>query len=224
MQETGRLKFREEEKFITVVRSAYLCICVFIVLLFAGYRAAPVYGKLDFLLLDSKPWWPQWRPMVIDVIKQGKQPVYTDRTTSTVLSGAFGQETVFFRFSRPPVLNLDKMELVNKPRIEMLPAGALILLFGDENRQTTNKVFLEYVNATKPSNGKEGGSAMKEVFPYRCIINVQGFIPSWVSFETGHWNPKFADTKVFYRYGEMNAQEVVSELRENPPQNCKVFF
>ncbi len=224
MQETGRLKFREEEKFITLVCSAYFCISFFLVLLFAGYRSAPVYGKLDFLLLDSKPWWPEWRQMITDVIKQGKQSVYTDRTTSTVLSGAFGQETVFFRFSRPPVLYLDKMELVNKPDIEMLPAGALILLFDDENLLTTNKVFLEYVNTIKRSNGKEGGSAVKAVFPYRCIINVQGFIPSWVSFETGHWNPKFADTKVFYRYGEMNAQEVVSELRENPPQNCTVFF
>lgn len=218
------MKFRKKEKFITAVRSAYFCICVVLVLLFAGYRSAPVYGKLDFLLLDSKPWWPEWRPMITDVIKQGKQAVYTDRTTSTVLGGAFGQETVFFRFSRPPVLYLDKMESVNRPGIEMLPAGALILLFGDDSLQAAKKVFLEYVNATKPGNGKGRGSAVKEVFPYRCIINLQGFTPSWVSFETGHWNPKFADTKVFYRYGEMNAQEVVSELREHPPQNCKVFF
>ena len=35
----------------------------------SAIRSPPIYGKLDFLLLDNKPWWPDWEIIINDSIK-----------------------------------------------------------------------------------------------------------------------------------------------------------
>jgi len=48
-----------------------------------------VYGKLDFLLLNTRPWWPEWKAMINDIMKQGNKIIITDVLTSNLLNGVF---------------------------------------------------------------------------------------------------------------------------------------
>ena len=167
------MKCTVKRKYSKSVRSLYFWFCFVAIAMLGGIRSAPVYGKLDFLTLDSKPWLPGFRPMIINLLKQGRQSIVTDPTTSIVLNSIFGQKTTFTRVFTPGlVLNVNKMN-------------------------------------TKVS---------------RCLINVRGFPPTWVPFETGHWNPGVADTIRFYRYNDKSGKEMVIELQEHPPENCDILF
>ena len=71
-------------------------------------RSGPVYGKIDFLILDTNPWWPQWRPMLEDLAKRNPdKPVHTDGITRFVLKSVFDQSV------------LEKGECRRKGRIDL---------------------------------------------------------------------------------------------------------
>jgi hypothetical protein len=209
------------------IRIGYFCLCLLLLLFLAGIRSAPVYGKLDFLLLDSKPWWPEWRPMVTEIIGKGTQPVLTDPTTSAVLSGVFGQDTALQRrFHHQPFLYVEHLELLNRPTVGVVPFSAHILLFENdpESKVSVRQTIMDLAtDKSIKDNGALAVTVDKE-YPFRCVINVHGFTPAWVAGETTHWKPSIAETVWFYRYNGSRGSQLISRLRENPPENCDVFY
>jgi hypothetical protein len=75
--------------------TCYFSICLFLLLAVGTVRSGPIYGKLDFLMLDSKPWWPEWKPLIANMNKTstGKR-IFTDTITSNVLHSVFNMAAV----------------------------------------------------------------------------------------------------------------------------------
>ncbi len=95
-----------------VVRWSFFSICLAGIFLVGAVRSHPFYGKIDFLMLDGRPWWPAWRQIVDETRRRGGQPVYTDYITGYVLASVFG-EKVLLRvgsLDRYPVLSVPDME------------------------------------------------------------------------------------------------------------------
>jgi len=206
------------------LKSIIFLLSLVLVLLISTIRSGPVWGKLDFLLVENKPWWPAWEPMIDKVLDAGSQPVLSDPMTSTVLRGVFGQDVVYSRTTvHDKILFVEKMSALNQPYY--FPSGALTLLLnnaGDEDRLVA-KIVVDYVNfiAEKKKNKITGWHPNA---PYRCIINIRGFPSSWVPRETGHWSFRMADTKWFYRYNYGAVENIKQELENFPTENCEVFF
>jgi hypothetical protein len=78
------LAFRRFNLFVMSKR-IYFIICFTCLILFSTIRSAPVYGKADFILVDSKKWWKEWRPMITSVLEGGTKPIYTDIMTTRIL-------------------------------------------------------------------------------------------------------------------------------------------
>ncbi len=211
-----------------IIRNTYFLSCCVLIVCLSAIRTAPVYGKLDFILIDSRPWWPKWKPMILSLMDQGDRPVYTDRSTSTVLKGVFDQKTVFFRtINYSPRMKVEEMDRINRPMDTLTPYGPLLLLLQPDGS------FSEKLRDSRLGKFTENGlvdmwiSFMKDYEnsrPYRCVINLQGFRPSWVPWETKHWNPLLAHTGMFYSYYSKIGSSMESELRKNPPENCEVFY
>lgn len=210
-----------------LIRYSFFFLSCLLMISASMIRSGPFYGKLDFLLLDKKPWWPAWKPMIEQTLKSGKQTILSDPMTSTVLRGVFGQSTIYGRklsYFKP--LIVEKMDAENKPSYKGLPFAALILLLSEEpsgENQTVSELMAEYVAHQKKAEKSEKNPFFDEK-TYRCIINIQGFRASWVPFETRHWNPYLADTKWFYRYHYTHVADLKAELKKYPPENCMVFF
>lgn len=199
----------------------YLCCCIAL-LACASIRSAPVYGKLDFILVDSKPWWPAWKPMIDELFDADDRPIVTDATTSTVLNSVFNLDTVYFRrIAFPLILHIEQLELDNKPLSASLPFGAYMLLERESSKHPSengqNEVsFPEWRQALEASAGNGGR-------PFHCVVNLEGFTPSWVSWETLHWNPFLAYTSSHYRYHSLRNDALIKELQTVKLQNCKVY-
>ena len=83
-------------KFLQLVKlgsskTIYFALCSAIILIVSGIRSGPIYGKSDFILLETRPWWNEWRPMIENLMKQKGKPIYSDALTSNVLKGVFNQ-------------------------------------------------------------------------------------------------------------------------------------
>jgi hypothetical protein len=65
-----------------------LSIFLFLVLL-SSIQSAPLYGKLDFLTVNSRSWWGAWRPMIEKVLLWKKADIETDYITGYVLGAIF---------------------------------------------------------------------------------------------------------------------------------------
>jgi len=200
----------------------------------SSIRSSPVYGKLDFLLLNGRPWWRPWQPMITRILQQGNQPVLSDMMTSTVMRGVFGQKALLFRFDRRYLpADVEAFSQLNTPPCPFLPVGAVYLLLADGER------IIDKSSAKDRFSLKGGMIRMlgdlaklqrknckpdQNDLPYRCVINLRGFPPSWVASESGHWSKWFAYTSSLYRYHGIRGRQLEQLLRENPPQNCIVFF
>jgi hypothetical protein len=68
---------------------ALACLLLFIGL--GTVRSSPVYGKLDFILVDSLSWRKAWKPMLAALEKDPGKPVLTDPMTRKVIKGILGQ-------------------------------------------------------------------------------------------------------------------------------------
>ncbi len=78
----GTLKRILMEKYSILVLTGLICL--------GAVRSGPVYGKLDFLTVNTNPWWPQWRPMIVAIHKQPLSKItYTDVMTRYVLKNVF---------------------------------------------------------------------------------------------------------------------------------------
>ncbi len=219
---------------VSLLHFVYYLFCLVIVVGMGSIRSSPVYGKLDFLLLDGRPWWKPWQPMITRILQQGDQPVLSDMMTSTVMRGVFGQKTLLFRFDRRySIADVEVFSQLNAPSCSLVPVGALYLLLADEekiiDKSSTGGMLslkermirmLGDLAKLQRNNRKMAQNSL----PFRCVINLRGFSPSWVASETGHWSKWFAYTSSLYRYHGIRGQRLEKLLRENPPQNCIVFF
>lgn len=208
------------------VRISYFIFCCLMLVLLASYRDFPVYGKLDFLLLDNKPWWPEWKPMIESSMARGnKQPILSDPVTSTIMRGVFSQNTHYSRINlKNKSLLINWMDHINEPPLKPLSIGALALILDQEGeeRRTLLRLFQEYNGKMIELRGGVLGYSPEQRF--RCIINLHGFQPTWVPVETRHWSTRKADTKWFYRYPKTHIVDMKEVLKENPPRNCEVFY
>lgn len=218
---------------LTLWRKFFFLLCLLCIVVLSSVRSRPVYGKLDFLLVDGHPWWRPWQPMIEQVLQDGNTPILSDMATSTVLRAVFAQKAVSFRFVRRySHLDVDTLVEMNQGEKKNFPAGALVLLLDLENRKLSS-------DATYPKQAEEGdNSSIVQLLaetaramadrpgkhPYRCLINLHGFTPSWVPIETGHWSPQWADTARFYEFRGRHGKEMESLLMDNPPENCTVYF
>ncbi len=204
--------------------SFFIISCLLLILL-SSVRGKPVYGKLDFLLVTNMPWWPSWRPMVEYALKSENKPIFSDILTGGVLNGVFGQQTVYStKGFRPRRLFIEKLDILAAPPFRGLPVGALSLLLANtktEKQWLTNHI-VEYIILAREIEREKSDSFASDA-SYRCIVNIQGFQPTWVPSETRHWSPRMASTKRYYRYNFVPSTELESELKENPPRNCFVF-
>lgn len=214
-------------------RSCYFIACCTFVVLLSGFRSGPVYGKLDFILLDSRPWWPQWEAMISFVLRHGDQPILTDMITGTVLRAVFNQKTISFRNDRRYArIDVENALAMNSEIIEMLPAGALLMLLDDESVSTFDMDERPGVRDTSirqmmveiTTEALEQTETEEKKYRYRCLINLHGFTPSWVPRETRHWSWKWAEPSLLYEFKGMRGKHMEQLLRDDPPENCTVYF
>jgi len=69
-------------------KAKYFTVSLVIIIMISSIRSGPVYGKLDFISLETRPWWSEWKPMIKNIMKQ-EQKIYTDKLTSMVLRDIF---------------------------------------------------------------------------------------------------------------------------------------
>lgn len=96
-----RFKIKKETitKFL-VCQNKYLVFIFLSTLVFlsSSIRSGPIYGKLDFILLDNKPWWPDWKEIIEKTLRDKPQKaIYSDPITSTVIGGIYNIPVVYFR-------------------------------------------------------------------------------------------------------------------------------
>lgn len=209
----------------------YFVVCLFFIIGLSSIRSPFVYGKLDFILLDGRPWWKPWRPMIEEVLQAGEQPILTDFITSTVLRAVFAQKAVSFRYAHYLAqIDVEELSSLNIEQRRLVPLGVLFLLLDDELYSTSDKqageenrlikeIMLDVATAAAEKPGKE-----EKEYLYRCLINLHGFIPSWVPTETGHWPLQWAEPSLLYEFKGVRGEEMKQLLRDDPPGNCPVYF
>ena len=217
---------------ISLCNSLFFVLCLACIVGLSSIRSHPVYGKLDFFLLDGRPWWQPWRPMIARIIQAGDKPVLSDVVTDTVLRAVFAQQTVNFRSSRRYRLDVNTMLTMNQHQRNIAPVGALFVLLQSERNTRQNHAGL----AVQEGDGKKSSlvriltdAALKMKkqrieLPYRCLINLHGFTPSWVPDETGHWSAQWGETAWFYSLNGKTGKGIGALLRDNPPKNCTVYY
>lgn len=90
-RQINHFKFFKKKKDVRSFKSHYFTGCLITLIVLSGIRSSPIYGKTDFILLDSRPWWISWKPMIESAMKRSfNKPVLTDVVTGNVLHGIFG--------------------------------------------------------------------------------------------------------------------------------------
>ena len=216
-------------------RNLYFVFCLILVVLVSGIRSAPLYGKLDFILLDDAPWWNPWRPMIERVLAAGKQPILTDVITSTVLRAVFAQRAMAFRRDRRyDHIKIQQFLQMNQARGgRWLVPGSLVLLLHDSpliaspDGSTVPVESCPSIRRLMTRTAAVIAGQRKNYrpdYPYRCLINLHPFSPSWVPVETRHWSIAWADPTWIYQWKEKHGKELRTLLKKEPPENCMVFF
>ena len=79
---------------LNIFNKMFYIFCLSSVFFLGMIRSYPIYGKIDFLLLNGRPWWPTWETLILKAREGGDTFAYTDHATSYVLTGVFGKRTV----------------------------------------------------------------------------------------------------------------------------------
>ena len=87
-------------------RNFFWFFCLAGIIILATIRSPPIYGKIDFFLLDGRPWWPGWKDLVTESRTNGKTPIYTDYVTGYILGGVFGETPLLLDTARNRILTL----------------------------------------------------------------------------------------------------------------------
>jgi len=99
-----------------LLRNSFWLVCLAGIIGLATIRSHPVYGKIDFFLLNGRPWWPDWEALVTSTGNGGNVPVYTDYVTGSILGGVFGKVPVLDVIRhRIPTLSIEDMETNTLP-------------------------------------------------------------------------------------------------------------
>jgi hypothetical protein len=158
-------------------RAGFFSIILILFILLSSMRSDPVYGKLNFLLIENRPWWYEWRPILQEIVGRNRKIINTDSVTGSVLHGVFNQPVTLFRkLGRESIINIRNV-----------------------NDANANHEFL-------------------------CLINLHGFTPSWVPFETGHWYGNQANTSLHYRFDKKQGIELLAQLKIKPLENCMIYY
>ena len=214
---------------IEVCRTLYFCVVCLLIITIGSIRSYPIYGKLDFLLIDNKPWWPEWKLLIQDTINSAEgKIIVTDPTTSTLLNSVFTQRTKYFRQFQPiRMLNIYALNLDNRTSCELLPFYSFPLLLNSADQSIRMKP-----KKNGPINIDQAIKSKFENFdsisfldrPFSCLINLKGFEPTWVPRETKHWLPILAKTSVWYHGNGIRGKSLMRNLDINPPKNCTVYY
>jgi hypothetical protein len=97
-------------------KTLYFAGCLMIIILITGIRSGPVYGKLDFILLNTRPWWNEWKPMIYNLMKKDRKPIYSDALTSNVLKNVFNYPSARYRRSVIKIEAMDNSKTAQKYR------------------------------------------------------------------------------------------------------------
>ena len=207
------------------LQKGYFFCCLLAVVFLASIRSHPVYGKLDFYLLDGCPWWKSWRPMIEQTLADtSTRPILSDIITDTVFRVVFAQPSPGFRNDRLfSHIRVERFVKMNRIRSRMEPVGALFLLLA--NRKSAAGSELQNIITILTDVAREEALWRKKTPPpYRCIINIHDFTPSWVPVETRHWSPDWARPSLIYTFRGKHGKEMRQLLRREPLENCTVYF
>lgn len=158
-------------------RNVFL-ICLLAVLALSTVRSGPVYGKTDFILVDSSIWWKEWKPMITELYGGNYQKIFTDPMTQTVLRNVFNLPTRVIRSGGVPFNGSDVQ-------------------------------WLDKIGRRKKAD---------------CLINLHSYRSTWVPYETDHWFPYYTDTASYYSFNGLKGDALRNYLRNNPLQNCYVYY
>jgi hypothetical protein len=152
--------------------------CVIFILLLSSIRSGPVYGKLDFIILDNRPWLEAWRPLIKNSINNNKVKLFSDPQTNQVVKCVFNLpiQGKTYEHIRHSIIDIEHIDDVAKQ---------------DD---------------------------------IKCVINMRGYKSSWVPEETGHWQQDLGNTSLYYKYKGLTGEKLKKYLKENPLDNCEVFF
>jgi len=93
----------------------FICFILLLFILLTGsIRRHPIYGKIDFLMVNGKPWWPDWKPILHYLSTTNFSKVDTDYTTGYVLHSVFGiklsrNRSNILQFSESVKVNIREM-------------------------------------------------------------------------------------------------------------------
>lgn len=217
----------------------FVAACGFCMVMISMVRSEPVYGKLDFILVDSKNWWHEMRPMFEEVLTEGSQPIITDWTTGFIFERCFGQELYEFgQNAKYLQLNIFTINRINRPfseRASLQSIYTLLLLAdtGTKAKETNTQPLDDEVFAPEPlldQNEADDEEVIRPKRPYRCVVNLKGFTPTWVPKETRHWPASMAQTLGYYYLpiegGEKpitNHERFISRLESSHIDNCQIY-
>jgi len=158
------------------LRRIYCTVCLCLIIFISTIRSGPIYGKLDHIILDSRPWWNEWKAMIQNILKGDNSLLFTDPQTSAVMKGVFNYPIAYkFReFERKDIIDVENIA--------------------------------------------------KNYPDFKCLVNLQGYSPSWLPLETGHWLPDLANTSLYYRYNNITGEELIKYLKKNPPKDYEVYY
>jgi len=166
---------------LEVINGLFLTFCLICFTVLSQMQSAPVYGKLDFMTVDSRQWWDAWQPMIEEVVTWDKKEIETDYITGYVLHAVFDVPLKYNQF------NLLSVAVAPKRNIEKM-----------------------VVNSKNNDTG--------------CLVNLQGFSPTWIPVVTGHWAPDLSNPELLYQIENKGEQKLSQFLQENPLGSCVVFF
>lgn len=95
-----------------VVNGLFLPSCLICFAVISRMQSAPLYGKLDFIMVDSRKWWDAWQPMIEEVVNWQKEEIETDYITGYVLHAVFHVPLKYNNF------NLLSVEVAPKRSVE----------------------------------------------------------------------------------------------------------
>lgn len=107
-------------------------LCVIALISLSGVRSEPVYGKLDFILLNSRPWDQKWKPIVDYVYRNHKRKLITDPVTELILNSVYQKSTV----------NVRTLSRTEKVDIEIIDK----LVYDSRNKKGRRQRYLCVVN------------------------------------------------------------------------------
>jgi len=98
-----------------IVRNVFFvsCLCIFVA--FSSIRSKPVYGKLDFITINSTAWREEWQLLIKNLAGMTQTPLVTDYITAAILYDIFGypvDETIMKKCNYLPYNPLDVQDMI----------------------------------------------------------------------------------------------------------------